>query len=70
MIFDLHSSMWDLVPGPGIKPRPPALEAWRGAIVGPLEILEILLLRDNPREMIGCNKINHHAKKETTLMVV
>jgi len=43
--------MWDLVPGTGIKPRPPALEAWRGTIAGPLEILEILLLRDNPREM-------------------
>ena len=28
-IFILHCGMWDLVPWSGIKPRSPALEAWR-----------------------------------------
>ena len=27
-MWDLQSSMWDLAPWPGIKPRPPALRAW------------------------------------------
>ena len=27
-IFDLHCSMWDLVPGQGIESWPPALGAW------------------------------------------
>ena len=44
-MWTLSCSMWDLVPWPGIEPRPPALETWSLSHWTPKEVLCLIILK-------------------------